>query len=582
MQEKVGFEKIINDIEIKYHFANISNDTFNRIKNDALAKVGPYASEKESIIQEFIEKRLNKIVIKHLKNDNECKEIVDNYILENIGNVNDYSEAISIVNKINNFLKNGECLIDPYIIKDLLNNNDVVQLIASLIFHHNYNSITSGSYLSNFDNDLLITLIDFYCEINNIEIVEKEEDNSYYTEDSIKAFIDEIKKYPLLTKEEEQELTKKMLAGDSKARKKLIESNLRLVVSIAKKYQNKGVDFLDLIQEGNLGLIKAADRFELRGTKFSTYASYWVRSLVRKAVFDKGRTIRIPMSASEKINAVLKANSELEMSLGRTPTYDEIADKLGITVDAVSKLLSTSGEIVSLNSLVGEEEDMEMIEVIPSNEKTPEEICINSSISDEIKKLFEIAHLTPREQDIILCRFCFYSPEPMTLLQVAERYGLSRERVRQLEVKAIRKLKTYAIRSKSYCYLDIDEDYQKRIKAKQLENLHKTILPSPKKEEKKPFVNCKMYTEDEMRTKLLALKDVVIDALKENLNRREALMLSLFLGTFDGKCYSLNSVSYFMNTSIIEVYETFDKIMTLYAQYPVSQASTYVKKLNLL
>ena len=260
-------------------------------------------------------------------------------------------------------------------------------------------------------------------------------------DDPVKAYLKEIGQVPLLSAEEEQTLARAARAGDADARRRLSEANLRLVVSVAKRYAGRGLPFLDLIQEGNLGLMKAAEKFEPdRGFKFSTYATWWIRQSITRAIADQGRTIRIPVHLVEHINRVRKTEGELLRKNGREPTAEEIAVRLEMEPDRVRELLQLAQEPVSLETPVGEEEDAHLEDFIQDEEAgIPVDEAGRQLLRRELMSVLK--SLTPREERVITLRFGLDDGRPRTLEELGKEFNVTRERIRQIEAKALRKLR---------------------------------------------------------------------------------------------------------------------------------------------
>ena len=260
-------------------------------------------------------------------------------------------------------------------------------------------------------------------------------------DDPVKAYLKEIEQVPLLSAEEEQTLARAARAGDADARRRLSEANLRLVVSVAKRYAGRGLPFLDLIQEGNLGLMKAAEKFEPdRGFKFSTYATWWIRQSITRAIADQGRTIRIPVHLVEHINRVRKTAGELLRKNGREPTAEEIAVRLEMEPDRVRELLQLAQEPVSLETPVGEEEDAHLEDFIQDEEAgIPVDEAGRQLLRRELMSVLK--SLTPREERVITLRFGLDDGRPRTLEELGKEFNVTRERIRQIEAKALRKLR---------------------------------------------------------------------------------------------------------------------------------------------
>ena len=263
-------------------------------------------------------------------------------------------------------------------------------------------------------------------------------------QDSIGLFLREMARYPLLTASQEVELARIIVAGGpegERAKRKLVRANLRLVVSIAKKYLNRGVPFLDLIQEGSIGLMRAAEKFDYeRGYKFSTYAYWWIRQGITRAIASQSRTVRLPVHMVEKLNQVKKARRELAQELGRRPTKEEIAKVLDLTPDKLDAVMDAGRRTLSLHTKVGKEEDTELMQLIEdTDELMPEERIDLKLLAEQVEDVLE--NLTSRERDIIRLRFGLQDGRSHTLAEIGDLYNLSRERVRQIQAKAMRKLR---------------------------------------------------------------------------------------------------------------------------------------------
>ena len=273
-------------------------------------------------------------------------------------------------------------------------------------------------------------------------------------EDPVRMYLKEIGKVPLLSAEEEIELAKRMENGDQEAKKRLAEANLRLVVSIAKRYVGRGMLFLDLIQEGNLGLIKAVEKFDYRkGYKFSTYATWWIRQAITRAIADQARTIRIPVHMVETINKLIRVSRQLLQELGREPTPEEISEEMGMPVDRVREILKISQEPVSLETPIGEEEDSHLGDFIQDdNVPVPAEAASFTLLREQLVEV--LGTLTEREQKVLRLRFGLDDGRARTLEEVGKEFNVTRERIRQIEAKALRKLRHPSRSRKLKDYLD--------------------------------------------------------------------------------------------------------------------------------
>ena len=273
-------------------------------------------------------------------------------------------------------------------------------------------------------------------------------------EDPVRMYLKEIGKVPLLSAEEEIDLAMRMEAGDEEAKKRLAEANLRLVVSIAKRYVGRGMLFLDLIQEGNLGLIKAVEKFDYRkGYKFSTYATWWIRQAITRAIADQARTIRIPVHMVETINKLIRVSRQLLQKLGREPSPEEIAEEMGMPVERVREILKISQEPVSLETPIGEEEDSHLGDFIQDdNVPVPADAAAFTLLKEQLVEVLET--LTEREQKVLRLRFGLDDGRARTLEEVGKEFNVTRERIRQIEAKALRKLRHPSRSRKLRDYLD--------------------------------------------------------------------------------------------------------------------------------
>ena len=300
------------------------------------------------------------------------------------------------------------------------------------------------------DDEILLTEED-EVDVENIDLSIPE---GVSIEDPVRMYLKEIGKVPLLSAEEEIELAQKMEDGDEEAKKKLAEANLRLVVSIAKRYVGRGMLFLDLIQEGNLGLIKAVEKFDYRkGYKFSTYATWWIRQAITRAIADQARTIRIPVHMVETINKLIRVSRQLLQELGREPSPEEIAKEMNMPVERVREILKISQEPVSLETPIGEEEDSHLGDFIQDDHvPVPADAATFTLLKEQLSEV--LGTLTEREQKVLRLRFGLDDGRARTLEEVGKEFNVTRERIRQIEAKALRKLRHPSRSRKLKDYLD--------------------------------------------------------------------------------------------------------------------------------
>lgn len=273
-------------------------------------------------------------------------------------------------------------------------------------------------------------------------------------DDPVRMYLKEIGRVPLLTSDQEIDIAKRMADGDEEAKQQLAEANLRLVVSVAKRYVGRGMQFLDLIQEGNLGLIKAVDKFDYhKGYKFSTYATWWIRQAITRAIADQARTIRIPVHMVETINKLVRVNRQLLQELGREPRPDEIAEEMGISEEKVREIIKIAQEPVSLETPIGEEEDSHLGDFIPDDDApAPDSMATYAMLKKQLTEVLDT--LTPREEKVVRLRFGLDDGKTHTLEDVGKEFNVTRERIRQIEAKALRKLRHPSRSKRLKDYLD--------------------------------------------------------------------------------------------------------------------------------
>lgn len=323
--------------------------------------------------------------------------------------------------------------------KELLTSDNMARILEYLE-HSGIDVLTITEDDDDVDPDDLTFELDEEEEID-VEQIDLSVPDGVSIEDPVRMYLKEIGKVPLLSAEEEIELAKRMEDGDEEAKKKLAEANLRLVVSIAKRYVGRGMLFLDLIQEGNLGLIKAVEKFDYRkGYKFSTYATWWIRQAITRAIADQARTIRIPVHMVETINKLIRVSRQLLQELGREPTPEEIAEEMEIPVERVREILKISQEPVSLETPIGEEEDSHLGDFIQDeNVPVPADAAAFTLLKEQLVEV--LGTLTDREQKVLRLRFGLDDGRARTLEEVGKEFNVTRERIRQIEAKALRKLR---------------------------------------------------------------------------------------------------------------------------------------------
>ena len=446
----------IKKLNKKYFFLNLSSIEFETLIKKFLLEIQSKIGE-EKLGNEYYISKLKIYLDRHvqftLQQPDIILPIISNYINKQMKIRIDTIDNIKELQKLGHFLEKYKCIMNPDDYIELISTNTILNTIIKKIVIPNINEL-SHKLIQYCENDVFVsTLVDIYCKMNNIKYQQEDEMEGLDTPDdwldeynksqldSVKAYLLEIKRQ-LLTPEQERELAIKTAQGDIYAKKILIEHNLRLVVSIAKQYVGRGMPLLDLIQEGNLGLIKGIEKFDpTKGFKLSTYVIWWIKQAIVKAIADYGRIVRIPVHMQEKYSKYQTVKNRLEKELLREPTLEEIADELSMSVQKLKDVIYYSQDIVSLNTIVDSSEDTELGDFVAADELTPEEVYEHSCLSEELKILFEKVQLNPRELQVLLLRNGFYDGETKKLEQIGKHMGITKERVRQIENTALRKIR---------------------------------------------------------------------------------------------------------------------------------------------
>ena len=339
---------------------------------------------------------------------------------------------------------------------DMELNADQMEKVFDYLESNNIDVLRISGDTDDVDMDMDMNLDDILADEEEVDMenIDLSVPEGVSIEDPVRMYLKEIGKVPLLSAEREIELARRMEEGDEDAKKELAEANLRLVVSIAKRYVGRGMLFLDLIQEGNLGLIKAVEKFDYhKGYKFSTYATWWIRQAITRAIADQARTIRIPVHMVETINKLIRVSRQLLQELGREPLPEEIAKELDMPVDRVREILKISQEPVSLETPIGEEEDSHLGDFIQDdNVPVPAEAAAQTLLKEQLDEVLDT--LTEREQKVLRLRFGMNDGRARTLEEVSKEFDVTRERIRQIEAKALRKLRHPSRSRKLRDYLD--------------------------------------------------------------------------------------------------------------------------------
>lgn len=446
---------IVEKLYKKYSFLNYSERDYQLLVKDWLNEFKTIKIEdEEASFNELCMTYLDASIKKHVR-DEMLKDtgvaFVNNYIDYIIQEKTPYSDVANAFSKLCNFFDEIDYTPTPEICFHLLNESSNINNILSVIVTKNINVIKKNKADTIFQNDIACAFIEFYCMSNNILI-----ENDYESEDisfgeqellfnnsdyMVKMYLNELPK-DILTAEEEKALAYRVLKQDQEAIQIMINRNLKLVVSIAKNYLNKGMELLDLIQEGNLGLMKAISRYDVtKGFRFSTYATWWIKQAIMRAIPTAGRNISISNHLYEDVKKYQKAYATLSEQNNCNPTILEVANYLGISFDKACKINSIQFDTISTNLNVNEDDDVELEDLLPSNEEPPDEIIAKQHLSQYIKELIIFANLSEREMLVLMLRYGLIDDQPKTLEEIGKIFDLSRERIRQIEIKALNKIR---------------------------------------------------------------------------------------------------------------------------------------------
>ena len=439
---------IISNSILKYNYITISKDLIMKVIINAKDEYKDTMGSFDKYFKGKLEKAIKDEIRKQLNNEQEAFKLINNYINQKTILPLTYEKSTNILKDLNKLLLQYSYDTNIEFLIDLINKNNNFNNMIKLIVDYNYQKIINISLDKIFNNDFISQLVLTYCMINNIEINSTTNvddimniDDDITNLDIVKQYLREIRHYPILSKREETILFTKLRNGDASAFDYIINCNLRLVVSIAVAYIGNGLDFLDLIQNGNIGLMKAVEKFDLSMEyKFSTYATWWIRQAITRSIADESRTIRIPAHKHEDIVKINRIQKYLTNELGREPTIEEISTEVNLSVEKVNELLNVKPS-VSLNSIVGDgKKNAELGDFISNDNETLEENYINKSLMENVQKLVENCNLNKREKEVIISRFGLYNNKKLTLEEIGKKYNVTRERIRQMEKKVMYKI----------------------------------------------------------------------------------------------------------------------------------------------
>lgn len=470
-------------------------------------------SDGEIDIESMIKNCSKRYIADMLEEEKKFPKIVNNFIKKNIKPQNKYQDNIISFEKIVNFFHDFDCFPPPNLLIELIDKNDTLNKILQDVVENNLEILQKYDIDSKFSDDISKNFIELYCLKNNIEIKKdndiQEEDytefitditNTVYTDDSVKMYLQEIHK-PILTKEQEKSLALRIRNGDEKAKELFIERNLRLVIKVARKYTGHGISFLDLIQEGNLGLIKAVDKFDVtKGYKFSTYATCWIRQSIQRSLGDKSRNIRLPVHLYEKVKKYELLKKKLSLKFNREPTFEELSKKMRVSIDTIYKYERLEHDTISLNMIIGDE-DSELEDFISLSTESIDNQFIEENLKDVIENLLKNSNLTTKEIDILKLRFGIGTNDPKTLEETGKIYGVSRERIRQIQEKALKKIRrSYNVKELAI-YMDNPKEAKKNIDRYRLKYQQHSLQKIKLKDRKESELKMEMQEKTKRKSK---------------------------------------------------------------------------------
>ena len=543
---------IIKKERLKYNYIDLPDDTYLNIFYD-INNGTSFCSEYIDI-EEIITEYNKKYIKDTLRKEKESIELTNQFIAKNISLEKEYKKNMLSFGKLIKFFAEFNYYPSPDFIMELINKNDILDELLQKLVENNLEALQKYDISLTFKDDISINFIELYCSKNSIKIqqdyqLEEEymeilddDTNSFYINNSIKMYLQEINK-PILTKEQERELAFKIKDGDESAKKLFIERNLKLVVSIAKKYTISGIPFLDLIQEGNLGLIKAVDRFDItKGYKFSTYATWWIKQAIQRGIEYKGRNIRLPSYLHERMRKYNEAKKILSNTLNREPTPEELSKEFNIPIDTVLKLNQIQDDTVSLNKIINDENGNELEQFINDKSTTIDKNIMENDLRDTVEQLINKSNLTEREIGVLKLRFGFYDDHKPTLEEVGKIYGVSRERIRQIQERALKKLRKSKNINNFAIYMDNPDGAMKNIeefRSKENKKSKKKLNINEEKDNNKTIDNEKENSIDISKNK-------GFQEFARTRSLEEYLILTLKLGYFQDKCFSTDKIANFL------------------------------------
>ena len=447
--DRIGIAKeLVSTFYKRISFIDISYDEFLSYVLEE-AEVSNNLYKEDMPYNKFIKKIIIKVMCSRILSDSkDVINVINNYVNKYFIDVTNYKDAISAVNRLLSFFKSFNYILTPDIVSEMIVKNEIFSWVIKLIVDRYKDIILSGNIEEIFDNIHMTMIVEIYCMINNIQInkldVASDKYNDTYIADSERAYLKEIGKIPLLSVQEEKDLAKKVAQGDVDAKNLFIKSNLRLAAKIARGYINRGLPYLDLVQEGNIGLIKAVEKFDAeKGYRFSTYATWWIRQAILKAIVEKTGDIKVPVHMREKVRKCQRTVNILTENLNRPPTISEIADAVGLPVSEIEEIIKALPEVISLNAKIDETGDSEIGDFISVDSDSIENITANGMLGNDLMNLLLNCGLSERELVILILRSGYYTDVPVPLESVGKMLNITRERVNQLQKRAYRKIRSF-------------------------------------------------------------------------------------------------------------------------------------------
>ena len=570
--------KIINNIKQKYLSLGLTDKEITSIITTYFKSNQSETNAIDYDIEDELTTRLNEYIKNQIEDSN--YDTILRYITSKLTLKNNKKDCISELNKIKEFCITTNITPDIDLYNELINSSLIIKELIAIIIAEHIEDIEQNKISKITKNQFVKELIEAYCVSSSLtseyELLEQNDDSSPMIEDMYRQYLSEITKKPL-TPEQEKEYWVRIKNGDKLAYDEFVECNLRLVISIAKRYHSYELDKLDLVQEGNIGLIKAMQKFSPdKGNKFSTYATWWIRQGITRAIADTGRTIRIPVHQTQKVAKYKKTIEELQTELKMTPTRDQIRERLGWTEREYNRIEIDAQDVVSLNQLVGgEDNETELIEFIPTEELAPETAYLENTHEQEIILMFIRSSLTLREMMVLSKRNGMDNGVQKTLEVVGQMMGVTRERIRQIEAKALRKLKNSQEASALYNNTEI----------KIYSNKNTKVVLTDEEKSGYPKVDI-----DDIKKLVAIMASPRFSSITSGSKPfKNALMLGLRYGALNGKKYSIPAIATLFNVTygivLDTIYKTSSILITEYNkqnqenQISPIEEQTYLKKI---